>query len=436
MSGVRSVAASAVYRLMGKMRQHFRDPVQIEVRGRKKCMKFRALVADDEYMIRQGIIRFLNRYEEFEVVAEAEDGEMALELSRKTAVDVYFVDINMPFLNGLQFIEKLKEISPRALVVIITGYDSFEYAREALKLGAFEYLLKPVMEDSFDEMITRVSEQLERERNENKYLEWAKNTLLQNRGYLAANFLQKALEGHFTEEETRERARYLGMELPEKFAVTAVRLEHQKTADVKGEWTDDLLFFVAQNVANEIFNAGDSVGSFENGYGDLVVLSRQSSEAEGQLEHYRSLMENYAPVKCIMVQRMGEGLLRLPEVYQEAVARLAEIVGVSSVIKEVKAYVEQNYWREDFSLQDAADYVNLSVQYMSLLFRKEMGVTFVDYLTSVRIRKSIDLFQDEELKIYEIAERVGYATQHYFSNVFKKNLGVSPAEYRRKMKEN
>lgn len=106
-------------------------------------MKFKALVADDEYMIRQGIIRFLNRYEEFEVVAEAEDGEMALELSMKTAVDVFFVDINMPFLNGLQFIEKLKQISPKALVVIITGYDCFEYAREALKLGAFEYLLKP-----------------------------------------------------------------------------------------------------------------------------------------------------------------------------------------------------------------------------------------------------------------------------------------------------
>lgn len=285
-------------------------------------------------------------------------------------------------------------------------------------------------------MITRVREQLERDRRENKYLEWAKKTLLQNRNYLAANFLQKALEGHFTEEETRERARYLEIELPEKYAVTAVRLEHQKTADVKGEWTDDLLFFVAQNVANEIFNAMDSVGSFENDYGDLVVLSRKTPDAEEQLDRYRRLVESYAPVKCMVVQRTGEGLSRLPDVYQEAVTQVEEIVGISTVIKDVKAYVEQNYWREDFSLQDAADYVNLSVQYMSRLFRKEMGVTFVDYLTSVRIRKSIDLFRDEELKIYEIAERVGYATQHYFSNVFKKNLGVSPAEYRRKMKNN
>ena len=85
-------------------------------------MGFKALVADDEYMIRRGIISFLEKYG-FEVAAEAEDGEMALELARETPVDVYFVDINMPFLSGLQFIEKLKEACPKALVVIITGYE-------------------------------------------------------------------------------------------------------------------------------------------------------------------------------------------------------------------------------------------------------------------------------------------------------------------------
>ena len=133
-------------------------------------MKIKALVADDEYMIRRGIISFLNRYEDFEVVAEAEDGEMALELAQECSADVYFVDINMPFLNGLQFIEKLKGVQPNALVVIITGYDNFEYAREALKLEVFEYLLKPIMEDNFDEMISRVREKFQKENNEKKYL--------------------------------------------------------------------------------------------------------------------------------------------------------------------------------------------------------------------------------------------------------------------------
>lgn len=125
----------------------------------------------------------------------------------------------------------------------------------------------------------------------------------------------------------------------------------------------------------------------------------------------------------------------LVDAYQEAIEQIDEMAGTSSVIQEVKDYVEQNYWNVKFSLPDAANHVNLSVQYMSRLFRKETGVTFVDYLTSVRIRKSIELFQNENMKIYEIAECVGYATQHYFSAVFKKHLGVSPAEYRKRMKD-
>ena len=291
------------------------------------------------------------------------------------------------------------------------------------------------MEDKFQEMIEAVREELIREKNENKYLEWAKNTLLQNRGYLASSFLQKVLEGHFTAEEMRERFNYLGVEIPEDFVVTVVRLEHQTAIDMKEEWTDDLLFFVAENVANEIFNQMDSLRSCQNDTGDLIVLSRQVEGQEEQLQRYCDLLKSQVSVKCIAVQKAGTGIGNLVDAYQEAMAQIEEEVGISSVIQEVKDYVEQNYWRVDFSLPEAANYVNLSVPYMSKLFRKEAGMTFVDYLTSVRIRKSIDLFRNEKLKIYEIAEHVGYTTQHYFSTVFKKNLGVSPAEYRKKMKE-
>ena len=63
-----------------------------------------------------------------------------------------------------------------------------------------------------------------------------------------------------------------------------------------------------------------------------------------------------------------------------------------------------------------------------------MGITFIDYLTRVRIRKAIGLLCQDDLKLYEIAERVGYTTQHYFSNVFKKQMGASPAEYRKSLK--
>lgn len=399
-------------------------------------MGYKVLVADDEYIIRRGIIGFLKQYGDFELAAEAEDGEMALELAKDISPDVYFVDINMPFLNGLQFIKKLKEINSRAVVVVITGYDRFEYAREALKLGVFEYLLKPLMEEPFDEMIQRIREKLRKEEKEDKYLDWAKSMLAQNRTYLASNFWQKALEGHYTNEEIRERSQYLNLSLPEPFTLTLVSLEYQKMEDVKGTWNEDLLFFVAENIANEMFHGLVNPNSCQDRHGNLVVISKAVSQkaAEEQVENYCTMLDAHLPVRSLMIQVNGDHYGALAETYETAVSRLKELETGSSVIKDVKLYIEDNYSREDFSFQDAAGHVSLSVPHLSRMFRREMGVTFIDYLTGVRIRKAIELLQDEELKIYEIAERTGYANQHYFSNVFKKNLGVSPAEYRRLIK--
>lgn len=396
-------------------------------------MGYKVLVADDEYIIRRGIISFLRQYSDFELAAEAEDGVMALELAKDISPDVYFVDINMPFLNGLQFIKSLKEINPRAVVVIITGYDRFEYAREALKLGVFEYLLKPLMEGPFDEMMQRVRERLQREASEDKYLDWAKSMLAQNRTYLASNFLQRALEGHYTREEIMERSQYLHLMLPEPFTITVVSLEYLKMEDVKSTWNEDLLFFVAENIANEMFQGLVNPNSCQDRHGNLVVISKTAAPeiAEEQSETYCKMLESRLPVRSVVIQGNGDDYGALAETYETAVSRLKELETGSSVIKGVKFYIEDNYSREDFSFQDAADHVNLSVPHLSRMFRKEMGVTFIDYLTSVRIRKAIELLHNGELKIYEIAELTGYANQHYFSNVFKKNLGVSPAEYRR-----
>lgn len=400
-------------------------------------MGYRVLVADDEYIIRNGIISFLKKYDDFEVAAEAEDGEMALEEAMKQEIDVYFVDINMPFLNGLQFIEKLKEVHPEALVVVITGYDRFEYARKALQLGTFEYLLKPIMEVPFDEMIERVRARLAERSSKDKYLDWARRELEKNRKSLISDFLQKALEGRFSAEEIAERSSYLALRIPQDFVVTVIWLEYKKERDLEGGWDDDLIYFVAENVANEIFNDLENTDSCQDAYGNLVVISPSVSreEAQRQLASCREVLESHAPIGCLMVQKPGNGYQMLSEVYLEAVQELENFKGGSSIIKDVKVSVEEHYADPEFSLQDAADHVNLSVQYLSKMFRKEMGVTFVDYLTSVRIRKSIEFLHDEQWKIYEIAEKVGYTTQHYFSNVFKKSLGISPAEYRKSLKE-
>lgn len=286
-------------------------------------------------------------------------------------------------------------------------------------------------------MIQRVRKQLFEQSRKDKYLDWARRELEKNRKRLISDFLQRTLEGHYSAEEVAERSKYLSLQMPQEFVVAVIWLEYKKEQDLTGEWDDDLLYFVAENVANEIFNDLDNMDSCQDAYGNLVVISPKISEDEFEtkLANYRKMLEGHVPVSCLLVWKSGDGYAEIPSAYLEAAEEMESLKGGSSVIKEVKAFVELHYQDTEFSLQDAADHVNLSVQYLSKMFRKEMGVTFVDYLTSVRIRKSIELLHSDEWKIYEIAEKVGYTTQHYFSNVFKKSLGISPAEYRRMLRE-
>ena len=86
---------------------------------------------------------------------------------------------------------------------------------------------------------------------------------------------------------------------------------------------------------------------------------------------------------------------------------------------------------KDLSLEDAAEHVNLSVGYLSNYFKQKMGMTFVDYLTKLRIEKAKELLMHTNEKIYKVAEQVGYQNSQYFVTIFKKKTGVTPAEYRR-----
>lgn len=402
--------------------------------GSGGTMKYNVLVADDEYIIRRGIIRFVCKYEELEIVAEAEDGEAALEMLGNNQIHLAFVDINMPFLNGLGFIRRLKELSPETLVVIITGYDDFEYAREAIRLNVFEYLLKPVMEQPFDEMIKRVLKKLNEETDASRYLDWARQTLEQNKHVLAADFLEKWLDGHLSDEEARERIRYLDLKFPENYLLIYVHLQYRDVAQMENEWDDDLLYYATQNIGNEIYNDLQGITTIQNSAGDLIAITADCADAEEKRLHFKKNVEKILPVKAWILQEKGTGQETFPEVYRALSKEIEQLKGCSSTVQSVKDVIERRYREEDFSLMDAAEELHLSPQHLSRLFHKEMGITFIDYLTRVRIRKAIDLFYQEDMKMYEIAENVGYATQHYFSSVFKKNMGVSPAEYRKSIK--
>lgn len=99
------------------------------------------------------------------------------------------------------------------------------------------------------------------------------------------------------------------------------------------------------------------------------------------------------------------------------------------MIYETKKFVANNYFK-NISLNTIADFLNISPQYFSELFKKETGENFIKYLTNVRIEKAKELMRAPDIKSYEIAELVGYDNPTYFNKVFKKIVGVSPQKYR------
>ncbi|MCI9107653.1 MAG: response regulator [Lachnospiraceae bacterium] len=126
----------------------------------------KVMIADDEHMVRR-TIRAVGKWEEngMEIIGEARNGIEALEIIKKEKPEVLFLDMRMPGLSGSEILERLGEREEKPIVVIVSGYDDFEYARKALKYGAMDYILKPIERNVFNKVLERIGEKIKTEGN-------------------------------------------------------------------------------------------------------------------------------------------------------------------------------------------------------------------------------------------------------------------------------
>ncbi len=146
--------------------------------GRKK---YKLLIADDEYWTREKI-RSMIAWEEYQIdfMSPAQDGEEVLQILEADRPDILITDINMPFLNGVDLVKKVKEQYPEIVILVLSGYDDFDYVKETLMAGAINYLLKPVTKIDLIRAVSKALELIsEKEENERQTLKAA--SLLQDR---------------------------------------------------------------------------------------------------------------------------------------------------------------------------------------------------------------------------------------------------------------
>lgn len=164
--------------------------------------KYSVLLVDDEEEVLQVIMKKLAWAQMgFEIAGYARNGIEALELAEELQPDVVMTDIKMPYMDGLTLCKKLKEQYPNIKVIIFSGFDEFEYAKEAIKIEAEEYILKPVDSNELRELFERMKEKLDKENDERRGVEQLRAYYMQSLPALQESFLSSLIEGQIAEDK-------------------------------------------------------------------------------------------------------------------------------------------------------------------------------------------------------------------------------------------
>ncbi len=149
----------------------------------------------------------------FSFAGEAGDGEMALPQIRQIRPDVLITDIKMPFMDGLTLAHIVREELPEIKIIIISGYDDFEYARQAISEGVTQYLLKPITRSTMTKALTEIREKLESEQEQKDYMRKYRSEMQDYERAMLRNFFERVFEGHLSMQEIYDEAKKLSIDI-------------------------------------------------------------------------------------------------------------------------------------------------------------------------------------------------------------------------------
>lgn len=534
---------------------------------------YRMMIVEDEEIERGYLCRFVDwKGMGIEVVAALESGEEALELAEATEVDILLTDIKLIGISGLQLAKRLLEEKPRVKVVILSGYQEFDYAKEAVELRAFSFLTKPVDLDELGSVFRKVVERCASEESEKLEIERLYSMVEQNMPVLKSKFFDDLIQGRLSAPEIAKNLEYFGLVLtggcynilvtevdsfetltagmePSDVHMTIVKImdsihavcgegrsitfhiKDGRYCTVLGLDTDtpESLYPASIQLAERIqerlnahqgLDATIGVGKGVNALNELKVSFKKACDAVAfkffmggnQIIHYkdvyydenssiidldetgrqivtaiglcdrgnldaglvrlfdeiktkactdtyiRNLCINLVSKVSVMLQDMHESfakvfgnealvwekLLKLDTVFDLQLWMKNIFSAVTDYLSERKSgcnkriitdilkYVDANY-HKNISITDISREVYLSPNYISIIFKKETGEAFTNFLIRYRMEKAVQMLKETNLKVYEIGDRVGYTNTSHFCTAFKKAYGVSPNEYREKI---
>lgn len=392
-------------------------------------------IADDEPKIRKGLRELVESFElPLRVCGEAKNGLEALRLIEKERPDIALVDICMPKLNGLQLLERIRQVHSECRTIIVSGYNEFTYAKEAMALGVRSYILKPVEEGELYEAIRSLTEELSQDRAKQRFIELANYQLEQHREYLQGVFFNDWIEGKLSDDEREGQKELLSVHMGEETALVLVSTQNNRNLNLRmdeSHISDDVYQFALKNILGELLEECGPIYLFVDRYQNVAgIFQVNGQEPEKLRRHVEESLEQILGGTCtIVIRSCGE--TSFPEAYGEALKEVQKALECRPVVTEAKRYLYEHFREPDIDLNLVARSIGISPAYLSRLMKQELGMSFKDFLTSLRINEAIVLMRSTSRSFSEIADMVGYKSQHYFSTAFKNVMGISPSEHRK-----
>lgn len=389
---------------------------------------YQVLIVDDEEIVCRGMAQFV-RWEEhgFCAAGTATSVDEALVMLKKMHIDVIFTDIRMPKRSGIDLIREVHSLYPNIQSVILSGYSDFEYAKEAMRYGAVEYLSKPVNFSEVADVLERIAKKLERRTSEERL-----------RSYHIEGLLLSIAKG-FSDVQPEA----CGLPKVEAWrgisaSMTKKTMDEGRASEEKAKMRARIQAVISDAI---VLNSGM-----------YTVFAVIPSKAAGDFKSFVSFLEQAecgADVWKITVSSEKYGIEKLREAWEEInpvtsaallPAEADDETGHLScqkpggIIYEIQNFICGHYC-ENISLNMLADQFFIHPNYLSRLFKEKTGKNFAEYLTEVRMNRVLELLKNSDYKMLEICQMVGYDNPRSFSKAFKHYTGLTPSEYRESSRE-
>lgn len=356
------------------------------------------MIVDDMDITRRQVKRLKLWGEEtgFVVSAEAKNGHEALVKLEYNPVDLVITDIKMPKINGLELLRIVTHKKLCSCVVLLSDYSDFSYVRQGLIFGAFDYLKKPVDEREFAILLQRAKAFIVDKRKEQERIKKLEQKFYEKDGafFVEADIIQLNEQIRDGDSKIFEAVSRLVDRIGATFNYDVIKIEG-----------------VLKNMLLEIVNT--------------------TLEDYGWLEKFANIKElaNADFSKCNTFDSVRKAFIASIEKIVVPLNKLQCGKQKSSIVSQVCKCVLTNVDSE-ISLKSVSDTLFMNKTYISETFKLKTGMLFVEYITMVKMERAKKLITEGKHKIYEISDKLGYKDVEYFSRLFKKYTGSTPAEYR------